>query len=216
MHQLFIEAKAQPKRRRPRRLFLALLASASTLITIFLFSTPKEFHPLTKITDEIPIFTVAPAYAEEPAAEALNLSGFRATSYPMTLQAFEAYTSPFGYRTHPIHKTRRFHYGLDISADVGDTLYAWADGTVVLAGWSGACGYGVAVQSGDWYSVYCHCVDGSALAATGDTVKAGQPIAKVGVTGGSTGPHLHWGLKYQGKWVDPTIVLQQMRAQENG
>ena len=146
-------------------------------------------------------------------------------SFPV--EQFTAYTSPFGYRQHPMGGYR-FHYGLDLAAPLGSYIRNWWDGEVIRVGSDNACGTYVTVKSGDWTHVYCHMqghlvveqeggrvmVDrpGSLEIRQGQTVKAGQRIGRVGMTGRTTGPHLHWGLKYQGLWVDPAIVLKAMQA----
>ena len=88
-----------------------------------------------------------------------------------------------------------------------------------------ACGTSVVVESGDWTHVYCHMqgyvttdrgrkvfVDGSGglQIAEGQSIGTGDRIGRVGMTGRTTGPHLHWGMRYQGSWVDPGLVLQAM------
>lgn len=144
-----------------------------------------------------------------------TISAWDKLNFPVAAAKVQGYTSPFGFRRHPITgELTKFHYGLDIAVPIGTPVSVWAAGTVVLARDQGPCGTAVAVQSGDWYSVFCHGIPGSNLVKEGDQVTAGQVVQRVGVSGGSTGPHLHWGLKYQGKWVDPTIVLQEMRARQ--
>ena len=146
-----------------------------------------------------------------------TISAWDKLNFPVAAAKFQGYTSPFGFRRHPVTgELKRFHYGLDIAVPIGTPASAWAAGTVVLARDNqGPCGTAVAVQSGEWYSVFCHGIPGSNLVKEGDQVTAGQVLQRVGISGGSTGPHLHWGLKYQGKWVDPTIVLQEMRARQS-
>jgi murein DD-endopeptidase MepM/ murein hydrolase activator NlpD len=147
------------------------------------------------------------------------------SSFPV--EQFTAYTSPFGYRQHPMGG-HRFHYGLDLAAPLGSYIRSWWDGQVIRVASDNACGTYVLIQSGDWTHVYCHMsghivvekeggrvmVDraGGLEIRQGQSIKAGQRIGRVGMTGATTGPHLHWGLKYQGAWVDPAVVLKAMYA----
>ena len=114
--------------------------------------------------------------------------------------------SGFGYRVHPIYGDVRFHYGTDMSANQGDTIYAFLSGTVVAA--QEFDGYGLTViidhQNG-FSSLYAHC---SRLdVAYGDTVNRGDAIALVGSTGNVTGPHLHFELQKDGKYLNPEFYL---------
>lgn len=114
--------------------------------------------------------------------------------------------SGFGYRVHPIYGDVRFHYGTDMSANQGDTIYAFLSGTVVAA--QEFDGYGLTViidhQNG-FSSLYAHC---SRLdVAYGDTVNQGDAIALVGSTGNVTGPHLHFELQKDGKYLNPEFYL---------
>lgn len=124
-------------------------------------------------------------------------------------------TSPFGYRTHPVHKTRRMHYGIDISATMGTDVFAAADGTVttvVTNPNANACGIYVKITHDNNYaSTYCHL--SKALVKQGERVSAGCRIGQVGSTGVSTGPHLHYAITpnaAQGNRVaiDPTTMIQ--------
>jgi|GEM_PF-433293 len=148
---------------------------------------------------------------------------WESASFPV--EEFVAYTSPFGYRNHP-YGGRRFHYGLDIAAPMGSYIRAWWEGTVVEVSDDTACGTSVVVESYGWLHIYCHMQgyvvieedgdrwmvdhDGGVQIRQGDLVKSGQRIGRIGMTGRTTGPHLHWGMKYQGNWIDPSVILKAM------
>ena len=111
-------------------------------------------------------------------------------------------TSEFGWRTHPIFGTARFHSGLDIGGDHGMPIYAAASGTVIYAGW--ISGYGNAViidHGGGVTTLYGH--NESLNVSEGQSVSQGQVIAMCGSTGNSTGPHCHFEVRENGEPVSP-------------
>lgn len=111
-------------------------------------------------------------------------------------------TSPFGMRFHPILKKNELHTGIDIGAPRGVSIVAAAKGTVIVAGWK--TGYGNTViidHGGKIATLYGHA--SKLLVSVGDNVKAGQTIAKVGSTGWSTGPHLHFEVRKDGTPINP-------------
>lgn len=111
-------------------------------------------------------------------------------------------TSEFGWRTHPIFGTARFHSGLDIGGDYGMPIYAAASGTVIYAGW--ISGYGNAViidHGGGVTTLYGH--NDSLNVSEGENVAQGQVIAMCGSTGNSTGPHCHFEVRENGEPVSP-------------
>ncbi len=113
-------------------------------------------------------------------------------------------TSPFGWRIHPITRTRRFHDGIDLAAPAGTPIKAADKGRVVHAGWWGPYGVALLIDHGSGIStLYGHCTQGSLRVRVGDVVTRGQVIAKVGSTGWSTGPHLHFGVRRFGKPIAP-------------
>lgn len=115
-------------------------------------------------------------------------------------------TSYFGYRVHPIWGTTRFHAGIDIGASYGEPIYAAADGVVIFAGWYDGYGYTVIIDHGSGIStLYAHC--SSINVYKGQTVYRGQVIARVGSTGNSTGPHLHFEVQINGNPVNPLNYL---------
>lgn len=115
-------------------------------------------------------------------------------------------TSRFGMRTHPIYGIRKMHTGIDISAPQGTTIRASAGGTVVFAGWWGGYGKVVIIDHGGGIStLYAHC--SSIYVSEGQKVSQGEVIAAVGSTGLSTGPHLHFEVRKNGKPVDPLGYL---------
>jgi len=94
------------------------------------------------------------------------------------------------------------HSGIDIAAPVGSIIVAADDGVVDAVGWVQVGGRRVCVQhANDIESCYYH--TSAALVSSGDHVARGQPIALIGMTGATTGPHVHWEVKQEGRIVDP-------------
>lgn len=115
-------------------------------------------------------------------------------------------TSNFGWRTHPILGTERFHSGIDFGADYGSLVYASAQGRVIYADWYGGYGNAVIIDHGNGMTtLYGHCSE--LYVKDGDIVQKGQPISAVGSTGFSTGPHLHFELRANGEPIDPATYL---------
>lgn len=111
-------------------------------------------------------------------------------------------TDRFGYRQDPGGSGTRFHYGLDIAADEGAVITAFASGTVTAVGDSAELGNYVTVQhEGGFATLYAHC--SRITASSGQQVRPGDPIAEVGQTGNATGPHLHFELHKDGVYVNP-------------
>ncbi|BAS59547.1 MULTISPECIES: M23 family metallopeptidase [Leptolyngbya] len=153
-------------------------------------------------------------------------NSWQGASFP--LENFQGYTSPFGYRMSPDGSySREFHRGLDMAAPEGSYIRSWWTGKVVEVSDNSACGTSVVIESGSWEHIYCH-MQGSAgrdgqgkYIQSGDVriyegqmLPAGERIGRVGMTGRTTGPHLHWGLKYSSQWVDPALVLRAMYAEQ--
>ncbi|MGF1601076.1 MAG: M23 family metallopeptidase [Thermosynechococcaceae cyanobacterium] len=150
---------------------------------------------------------------------------WRNGSFPV--ENFQRYTSAFGYRRSATGGySREFHSGLDFAAPTGSYIRSWWSGRVSKVTSVGACGTSIWIQSGAWTHVYCH-LKGYATASggrrivdngsgldlqEGQTIRAGDRIGRVGMTGRTTGPHLHWTLKYNGKFVDPAVVLRAMQG----
>jgi len=121
------------------------------------------------------------------------------------LPGYKVGSRVFGYQMHPILKVRKFHSGVDIGAPQGTYIHAAASGKVVWSGWrSGGSGNVVILDhGGGMTTLYLHIMNGGLLVKEGQTVKAGDVIAKVGSTGLSTGPHLHFEVRKNGEPQDP-------------
>jgi murein DD-endopeptidase MepM/ murein hydrolase activator NlpD len=117
-------------------------------------------------------------------------------------------TSPYGYRIHPILKTKKLHTGIDIGASSGKDVIAGNDGTVIFSGYYGGYGYTLIIDHGGQIStLYAH--NSKLLVKEGDKVKRGQTISKIGSTGLSTGPHLHFEVRLNGKHTNPMTYLSK-------
>ncbi len=115
-------------------------------------------------------------------------------------------TSPFGYRVHPIFKSRIFHSGIDIGGPNGGAIKASNDGKVIYSGWYGGYGKVVILDHGvvngqPITTLYAHM--SSINVSNGQMVKKGQAVGREGSTGYSTGPHCHFEVRVNGKPVNP-------------
>jgi len=116
-------------------------------------------------------------------------------------------TSPYGMRMHPILHTYRMHTGIDISASSGSSIVAANKGTVIMAEWYGADGNTIIIDHGGGITtLYAHC--SAFLVRVGDRVNAGETIARVGSTGWSTGPHLHFEVRVNGETKNPVNYVR--------
>jgi len=116
-------------------------------------------------------------------------------------------TSPYGMRYHPILKTRKMHTGVDIGAPMSATIVAADSGKVIYAGWMEGYGQVLVIDHGNGLStLYAH--QSAFLVSNGQTVTKGQAIGKVGSTGWSTGPHLHFEVRINGSYTDPMPYLK--------
>jgi murein DD-endopeptidase MepM/ murein hydrolase activator NlpD len=112
----------------------------------------------------------------------------------------------YGMRLHPVYRRRMMHTGLDIAAPYGTSIRAALQGRVIFVGWKGGYGNTVIIEHPNGYeTLYGHC--SKLLVSRGQTVKKGERIAKVGSTGVSTGPHVHFEVKKAGKRTNPERVL---------
>ena len=118
-------------------------------------------------------------------------------------------TSSFAYRRyHPILKRYRPHHGTDFGAKKGTPLLAVNSGRVSFSGWMRGYGNVVKIKhAGGYESLYAH--QSRRRVKVGQKVRKGEIIGYVGSTGRSTGPHLHFGLKKYGRWIDPMRVLRK-------
>lgn len=116
-------------------------------------------------------------------------------------------TSEFGYRIHPIHKVKKLHKGIDIGLPEGEPVIAAFSGIVITSGWLSGYGNTVIIDHGNGIStLYAH--NSKLNVSVGDEVITGQLIAKVGSTGLSTGPHIHFEVRVNGEATDPTDWLK--------
>ncbi len=115
--------------------------------------------------------------------------------------------SRFGYRIHPIFKTRRLHTGVDLAAPAGTPIYAGGDGVITYYKWQSGYGNKVEIQHVNGYeTAYGHMSRYADGLGVGSQVRQGQVIGYVGSTGQSTGNHLHYEILINGNLVDPLSV----------
>lgn len=121
---------------------------------------------------------------------------------PVANKDLKQTASGYGNRIDPIYKTVKFHAGMDFSANVGTPVYATGNGTVQKAGWEGLYGNCIVINHGfDYVTRYAHLskID----VKVGQKVVRGETIGKVGSTGKSTGPHLHYEVHLKGQIMNP-------------
>lgn len=113
----------------------------------------------------------------------------------MTMPCSGTITSRYGMRN------GKMHYGIDIAAPTGTKVISLYSGTVSASGSDSSRGIYLAIKGGKIEQWFYHL--SKRYVTSGQTIKAGQVVAAVGNTGRSTGSHLHWGIKVNGKWVNP-------------
>lgn len=121
---------------------------------------------------------------------------------PVSEHNLKQMASGYGARVDPVYGTIKFHEGMDFSSDIGTPVYATGDATVISAGWNS--GYGNLIELDHGYNYvtrYAHL--SRMLVHPGQTVKRGDLIGEVGNTGKSTGPHLHYEVRYKGVPQNP-------------
>jgi murein DD-endopeptidase MepM/ murein hydrolase activator NlpD len=143
--------------------------------------------------------TTPPAAAATGSGLARPFTGALPDRLPL---AATALTSGFGYRRHPLLGRVRAHSGVDLAAPVGTPVMATSDGTVGAAGWHGGYGLLVSLEGPDAVETrYGHL---SQVAVTpGQRIRKGEVLGYVGSTGLSTGPHLHYEVRVNGRAIDP-------------
>lgn len=114
-------------------------------------------------------------------------------------------TSVYGFRNSAVATVSKYHTGIDIAADEGTEIISATNGVVALASSVGAYGNHLKIQIEDAIIIYAHCL--SLEVNEGDEITQGQVIAKVGSTGNSTGPHLHFEIRKEDRYVDPKLIL---------
>lgn len=136
--------------------------------------------------------------------------------FPLSIPA--AISSIFGWRVHPISGSQSLHTGTDLAAPMGTPVVAALTGRVIMSDFFGGYGLAIALEhtNGTQQTLYGHLSE--IFVKPGDVVKQGTVIGRVGSTGNSTGPHLHFEFRQQtqdGTWVaqDPGLALEQSMAQ---
>lgn len=123
-------------------------------------------------------------------------------NYQITLPLRGTITSRFGDRD----IEPKFHTGIDVARNTGSEIISATNGTVILAEEQASYGKVLKIQNNDLVVLYAHCDE--LLVNVGDKITMMQTIAKVGSTGNSTGPHLHFEIIYCGRYVNPEYVLE--------
>ena len=137
------------------------------------------------------------------------------------LHGYTTINSYFGHRTSPTSGASSYHSGLDIGAPEGSNFIAVTSGTITFTGFLGGGGYTITLTSGNIKFTYCH-VSPNYIVKKGDYVVQGQVIGQVGpknvygvkgnqykdengnpTNGATTGPHLHFGVRIDGNYIDP-------------
>ena len=155
------------------------------------------------LSTSIPPTTKPPVYSGGTAGSGQNVGG-KTWLVPCTYTKF---SSPYGYRIHPVYGDWRFHSGVDLAAPSGTPIIATRSGRVSVADYSWSGGYYVSIDHLDGYvSKYLHMTH--YIVSAGQYVTAGQVIGYVGSTGTSTGPHLHFSIYYNGESVNPANYIK--------
>ena len=167
----------------------------ASLLLMFTLTALLQLNPAKNIYDSEVITVAEVCFEEQPYLWPLKVG-------------LNAISSGFGYRIHPIFKKRHLHRGVDFRAKNGDPVLAPANAIVKKAEYKDGYGNHIVLQHDEIYeTTFSHLSE--ILVQKGDSVLAGFQIGKVGNTGKSTAPHLHYEVLKNGKPVDPMDYLVQ-------
>ncbi|MDR0978427.1 MAG: M23 family metallopeptidase [Lachnospiraceae bacterium] len=152
---------------------------------------------------ELPVET-----AESSITEIETDADYIKGNYSVIVPVRGVVSSRFGEREKEITEMSTYHEGIDIAANTGTEIVASISGEVTEAGEISGYGLYVKIVSNEITTIYAHC--SKLLVTQGETVAQGQKIAEVGSTGVSTGPHLHFEIRRDGRNIDPELILGRM------
>jgi murein DD-endopeptidase MepM/ murein hydrolase activator NlpD len=146
----------------------------------------------------------APVQRSATIGSELLLDTGQLTDQPWALPVAGRITDGFGPRPdRPVAGVSAYHEGTDLATACGTPIHAATAGTVVQAGWNGTYGNWILLEHGEGIQTgYAHIQNGGIEVTVGETVNAGEEIARVGSTGAATGCHLHFETRIDGKAVD--------------
>lgn len=183
----------------------------STVRSVTFFQSPKEESTSEEASTDDDSMLEASGGEDVEIYKATDTVCFAPldTTVDMCVPVRGRITSKFGYRIHPITGAFGTHNGTDIAADEGTPIYAAFNGKVEEVGYTSARGnYIILAHGGDTKTVYMHCSE--TVAPEGANIRSGEIIAKVGSTGRSTGPHLHFSIIVNGKYCNPEWLLNDL------
>lgn len=167
----------------------------------------KDNKELDKMIDELQADADALTAKIQSTSSSSTTSTYTGGALAWPTPSSSYITSPFGYRVHPISGSYKFHTGIDIGASYGSSIVAANSGRVTMAGWYGGYGKCLIIDHGGGITtLYAHC--SSLLVGSGQSVSRGQTVARVGSTGNSTGPHLHFEVRLNGVYKNPMNYVQ--------
>ena len=161
----------------------------------------REWQEYMATYTTVPPETTAPTEPTKP-----DNGGEKPSATWLRPCAYRYLSSPFGLRESPTTGASVYHQGVDLAAPQGTPIYATRAGIVTRAGYSASAGYLVTINHGDGYSsVYMHMT--TYVVSVNTAVSAGQLIGYVGNTGIATGYHLHFGIAYNGSYINPCTLI---------
>ncbi|MDE5417992.1 M23 family metallopeptidase [Labilibaculum sp. DW002] len=162
-------------------------------------STSKKLDQLSK---SIYVQTKSYDDVEEMVKNKFKLLAAIPAIMPIAIKDFNRISAGYGWRVHPIYKTRKFHDGMDFTGNIGLPIYATGDGVIKSVGNQRGYGKKIVIDHGYGYqTIYAH-LNGYNVKKR-QKVKRGEVIAFLGNTGKSTGPHLHYEIRKSGKHLNP-------------
>ena len=181
----------------------AQLAAAEDTVSEYQEDLKKQENAIKAIEAELKRKEDEAKKTAEASGKTYQTKNIGDISFTWPCPASSRITSRFGARSSPTEGASSNHKGIDIGAPTGTNIVAAASGTVVVSTYSYSAGNYIMINHGGGvYTVYMHA--SKLLASVGDSVKKGEVIAKVGSTGYSTGPHLHFGIRVNGTYVNPS------------